>query len=271
MPKIVSFGDSFIFGSEISDNPDGRRAWPGVAAESLGVDFECEAIRGCGNARILKQILCYFAKNPCRDTLAVINWTWIARMDLMDQYHGPDITLGPTCVPDSLPDPDSISVRSALEFYHSYVEATPNHGLWNSLLCVLIATDFLAKHDIPCVQTYMDHRMFGTNWFGSRLEFYQGYRSPQWPDIITELDYQVLPDWIRQEVDTGYQQGQIPPHIGILQTRLRDHLENFGDLNFLEWSAAKDFEITPSPNLHPLLPAHEAAAAFWLPRYRELL
>lgn len=272
MPKIVSFGDSFIFGAEIPGNIDGSKAWPGLAAQALTVPFQCRAIRGCGNARILKQILDYFSTPVQEVTLAVVNWTWIARLDLMDREDAPDITLGPTCVPERIvADPDSQSATAALEFYGQYVDRYPNHSLWNTLMCISAASTFLARHEIPCIQTYMDPAIVRCNWYGSLLDFYQEYRLPGWPKAHTTEDFDRLPGWIRQEVQEKYDKGRVPIHINLMQNEIRSYLQNFEDLNFLEWSAQHGFEITDAPNLHPLLPAHQAAAEFWLSKYKEML
>jgi hypothetical protein len=272
MQKIVSFGDSFIFGSEIANNLDGSQGWPGLAAKKLDVSFQCCAIRGSGNGQIFKQILQYFSANVKSDTLAVVNWTWIARFDLMDRAQIADITLGPTCMPELLrPDPDSESALAALEFYQYHVDRHPNFSLLNSLLYISAAMEFLEHNAIPCIHTYMDHALAQSNWYGTMLSFYAGYRLPDWPIMATHEDMDRLPPNIQQEVQENYNQGQIPLHIKSMQNMIQPRLENFDDLNFLEWSELHGFEITPSPNLHPLLPAHQAAAEFWLPRYERIM
>ena len=42
--KIVGFGDSFVFGSELADNNNGQLSWVGQAAKQLGVEYETTAI-----------------------------------------------------------------------------------------------------------------------------------------------------------------------------------------------------------------------------------
>ena len=62
--KIVGFGDSFVFGSELANNNDGQQSWIGQASRKLGVDYETTAVPGCGNENISRQILTYFSNNP---------------------------------------------------------------------------------------------------------------------------------------------------------------------------------------------------------------
>jgi hypothetical protein len=37
--RIVSFGDSFIFGSEQENNKDGSLGWPGRVAKNLNCEY----------------------------------------------------------------------------------------------------------------------------------------------------------------------------------------------------------------------------------------
>ena len=71
--KIVSFGDSFVVGSELANNLDGRRAWPGLVAYDLGWDYETLTCPGCGNVAIARQIYHYYANDDTRDVLAFVN------------------------------------------------------------------------------------------------------------------------------------------------------------------------------------------------------
>ena len=59
--KIVSFGDSFVFGSELANNDNGSQAWAGLSAQRLEVDYETRAVPGCGNENISRQIFSYFS------------------------------------------------------------------------------------------------------------------------------------------------------------------------------------------------------------------
>ena len=71
--KIISFGDSFVFGSELKNNRSGSKAWIGTAADNLNVAYQTCAVPGCGNDHIARQIYSYFANNSTDNTLAVIN------------------------------------------------------------------------------------------------------------------------------------------------------------------------------------------------------
>jgi hypothetical protein len=272
MKKIISFGDSFIFGTEIKDNRDGSKGWPGVAASHLGHEFECRAVPGCGNTHILKQILDYYSTNSMKDTLAVINWTWAMRWDVLDLTDSTNITLGPTCVPEKLQKSlDSESAQNLLNFFQKFVSINPNQYLAESLRSIYVAQRFLTENSIPNIQTYMDHSMLKENQSGSLLDFYSEIRIPSWPMIHTSEQWHDLTDSIQQEVLARYDEMAVPNWIKTLQLQVSANLQNFDGMNFLEWSRHNGYDVTPEPGLHPLDQAHQEAALLWKDRYDQAL
>lgn len=166
MPKkIVSFGDSFVFGSELTANHDGTKAWAGMIAKELNVDYETLAVPGCGNENITRQILTYFSNNPCENTLAVINWTWGARWDFYITGIEKWTTLGLTCVPSKLAQYVPISeAEKILEFYKNY---PGNSTLWDkirSLQTIYTAQQYLKSLRVVNIQTYMDAELWDQTW-----------------------------------------------------------------------------------------------------------
>jgi hypothetical protein len=163
--KIVSFGDSFIFGSELNNNKTGSQAWPGLIAQQLGLEYETCAIPGCGNESITRQILTYFSNNPSDNVLAVVNWTWGARWDFYVTDKEQWTTIGLTCVPSKLAEyvPESEAAR-IIDFYRSY---PGNSTLWDkfrTLQTVYAAQQFLKKLNVVTIQTYMDSELWDQTW-----------------------------------------------------------------------------------------------------------
>lgn len=157
--KIVSFGDSFIWGTEISGNQNGELAWPGLIASRLNVNYETRAIPGCGNDAIFRQILEYFADNTA--DLAVINWTWATRYDFYLAGVEKWITLGPTCVPHNLQN--LVTQETAEELIGFNKRWTGNSILWNryrSLEAILSAQTYLKTLNVSTIETYIDHDLF---------------------------------------------------------------------------------------------------------------
>jgi hypothetical protein len=180
--KIVSFGDSFVFGSELPKNPDGRRAWPGLVACDLGCDYETLAQPGCGNDAIARQIYHYFANNDTSDVLAIVNWTWFMRWDFyIARNHETWITLGPTCVPQKLQHlVDKTQAHQIVDFYASFAN---DSILWNkmrNLQTIFAAQQYLSIRGITNIQTYMDPHTVDVKW--------------HIPDYVCELQSLIVPN-----------------------------------------------------------------------------
>jgi len=163
--KIVSFGDSFVFGSELTNNEDGHQSWIGQAARQLGVEYQTLAVPGCGNENITRQIFTYFSNHPADNTLAVINWTWGARWDFYIPVIEHWTTLGLSCVPSRLaPLVGEQEAEKVLEFYNRYPGHSTLWDKWRTLQTIYTAQQFLQSHNIVNIQTYMDAEMWDTTW-----------------------------------------------------------------------------------------------------------
>ena len=162
MQRIVSFGDSFVFGSELANNERGNRAWPALAAESLGVAYTTCAEPGCGNETITRQILTYFSSNVHSETLAVINWTWGHRWDVyLNKTNESWATLGPMAPPHRYYTLlDRSESQRLVDFAKDYGCVSLLWNKWRSLQTMLVAQQFLEVNNIPNVQTYMDFDLF---------------------------------------------------------------------------------------------------------------
>ena len=229
--KIVSFGDSFVFGSEQKNNDDGSLGWIGRAATNLNCEYYTMSRPGCGNDYIAQKIYSWFANNSTENTLAVINWTWMSRWDFYVLDHKTWITLGPTCVPVTLKNLVSqTQAEDMIDFYRTRI----NGGiLWNKLRNLQIihsVQSYIKQKNITNIQTYMDYDMFDMACYHTDLT----------PDYINELQKLVYPE-----------------------------LELFEGQNFVDWSKKKGFAVTDS--LHPLEEAHIAASELWQDRYARAL
>jgi hypothetical protein len=163
--KIVSFGDSFVFGSEIQNNHDGKKAWAGLAAQKLGVEYKTLSVPGCGNENISRQILTYFSDNAVDNTLVVINWTWGARWDFYIPGKETWTTLGLTCVPSKLaPMVGHEEAKKILEFYNKYPGHSTLWDKWRTLQTIYSTQQYLKSIGANIIQTYMDYEMWDQTW-----------------------------------------------------------------------------------------------------------
>jgi hypothetical protein len=198
MKKIVGFGDSFVFGSELVDNHDGSKSWIAQAAHNLDCLYSTTATPGCGNDHIARQIYSYFENNTVENTLAVINWTWINRWDFYIVEHETWITLGPTCVPEKLKN--LVSRTDAQDMIEFYKHRANSSILWNkfrNLQTIFAVQTYLKSKNIANVQTYMDYELLSRQWHA--------------PDYVQVLQDLVEPDLELFEgqnfVDWSYKNG----------------------------------------------------------------
>jgi hypothetical protein len=194
--KIVSFGDSFIFGSELPNNTSGQLSWPGIIASRLGCQYKTEAVPGCGNDHIARQIYSYFSQHDAKNTLAVINWTWTQRWDFFIAEKDCWITLGPTCVPDKLSSlVDQTQSHRLIDFYRDYAGKSLLWNKFRNLQTIYAVNSFLIEQGISNIQTYMDYHLFDQTWYA--------------PDYVQALQEKIKPNMQLFEgknfVDWSYQ------------------------------------------------------------------
>jgi hypothetical protein len=272
MKKIVSFGDSFVFGSELKNNDDGHLAWPGQISSQLGIKYKTCAVAGCGNEAIARQIYNYFFENSKQNTVAVINWTWSMRWDFYVKHNKTWVTLGPTCAPEKLYQHlDHDEAEHLINFYKNYTGAADTWNQYRSLQAIFSAQQFLKINQIPSIQTYMDSNLFSKMNTGNRVEHYNSYKDPSWPDITTEDDIDTLPVVIKQELDQDYNKIIVPHFIETLQDLTFADMLTFEGQTFLEWSRSRGYKVTPAPKDHPLEEAHQNAAALWYNHYSNVI
>lgn len=157
---IASFGDSFIYGSEILNNHDGSMGWPGLAAKNLNCSYKTFAVPGCGNDHIARQIYSYYSNTNNANTLAVINWTWLHRWDFYMVAHEKWITLGETCVPEKLmQDINETEAHRVVDFYNDYTNSSLVWNKFRNLQTIYAVQNFLKNQDIISIQTCMDYHL----------------------------------------------------------------------------------------------------------------
>jgi hypothetical protein len=293
MVKIVSFGDSFILGDELSEIPDGTLTWPGLIAERLGTDYETRAVSGCGNDHIARQIYTYFAHHDPADTLCVINWTWISRWDyfLKARFAEPidpkniasvitqsrwDAMAGsswPTwseyleyvsLTDQPHPHPEVTKYTSSLEIHHP--------GKWITLgpTCAPEKLSWMNNHTEAqrVVSFYKDHGEHSLLWNKAR-NLQTIYAAQSYLKHISAVSIQTHMDpdlFDRTHADLN------PDYVRVLQDLVSPNLQWFhNEMNFIDWAKSQGYEVTPPPGDHPLSEAHEAAADLWINRYQSLL
>lgn len=85
---VLSFGDSFTWGTDLKDCDSTRcsqSSWPAVLAQQQNLDYQCHATGGIGNQQIACRVVQRYSTHPKKErNFYIVNWTWIERFDYVD-------------------------------------------------------------------------------------------------------------------------------------------------------------------------------------------
>jgi hypothetical protein len=158
--KLKSFGCSFIFGTDLSDDGSNLKyatpsklTWPSLVAQQQNLDYRCYARPGSGNLQILERLLSQLA-DP-EPAIYVVGWTWIDRFD----YWTDQVTWAGTHWKTVMPiDQDDRAKNYYRDLHSQYRDKL------TTLVFVKNAIDALIQHKQKFFMTYMDYLMFETEW-----------------------------------------------------------------------------------------------------------
>lgn len=86
MQTINTFGDSFLWGTDLSDcvkRDHSKLTWPALLSKKFGLEYCCYANGGASNSEIARTIFSGVGDDT-PNTLQVIQWTWIDRTEYVD-------------------------------------------------------------------------------------------------------------------------------------------------------------------------------------------
>ena len=164
--NLKSFGCSFIYGSELSDeiiyDPSKKQppnysklTWAAHLAQHLNYNYLCYARPGAGNLQIAERALTHLATNET--ALFVINWTFIDRFDYFDINN-------PTRFFDNtwstlMPIDETATAKTYYKNLHSEIR-----DKLTTLMSIKLVLDTLHQKNCPFIMTYMDDLMFDKQW-----------------------------------------------------------------------------------------------------------
>jgi hypothetical protein len=229
--NLKSFGCSFIFGTELSDDVSdcmldwsengkwirpSQLTWPALLAQNFGYDYQSHALPGIGNLQILESILTEIPKCN-QDDVFVIQWSWIDRLDYENINRTDRDNFWNTMLPGGT-DKNS-------QWYYKNIHSEYRDKL-SSLIYIKTAIDILQEKNIKFIMANLDDLIFDQAW--------------HWNSAID-----------------------------CLQTYVKPHITYFEGLNFLKWAQEKQFSI--SKNFHPLEDAHQSAFELIGPSFDTIL
>ena len=166
--NLKSFGCSFIYGSELSDEilydpirqqpwpHHSKLTWPSHLAQHLNYDYQCYARPGAGNLQIAERVLSHLATNET--ALFVINWTFIDRFDYVN-VNNPNSWPGAMSWSTIMPVDETAIAKTYYKDLHSEIR-----DKLTTLMSIKLVVDTLQQKNCPFVMTYMDDLMFDKRW-----------------------------------------------------------------------------------------------------------
>jgi hypothetical protein len=176
--RVISFGDSFTYGTELSDCVDvpptdlrvlrngsidnngdyslcySKRTWPALTAKMLNAEYFCNARSGLSNQGIARSLLENLS-DYTPDDLLVINWTYISRWEYYDQHEPYKNLSWKTIRPDS--------DCKVSKFYYTHLESELSEK-WQSLQLILMTLSVLKLHNISFFTTCQDTLVLDQTW-----------------------------------------------------------------------------------------------------------
>jgi hypothetical protein len=196
--NLKSFGCSFIYGSELSDEvlwdksirqlpKHSKSTWPAHLARHLNYDYLCYARPGAGNLQIAERALTHLATNE--QALFVINWTFIDRFDYVD-LNNPDKWTGSMPWSTLMP----IDKTDIAKVYYKQLHSEIRYKL-TTLMSIRMVLDTLKQKNCPFIMTYMDDLMFDKQWHTTpAITDIQDYILPH----MTRFDGLNLQQWTKK-------------------------------------------------------------------------
>ena len=223
MAKIIAFGDSFTWGSDMADTvrhfeynewPEERKratpfrdtysrsTWQALLAQDLKVDYVCLAEQGCSNQSIVRRFFENVNLIEAGDTVS-LNFTWRDRFDFYNDETGDWETIRPSGTEDS----------KYYEMYYRHIQSSHWDQI-ESLKAINLIINYLRLNNINFITTCID-------------------------DLIYHDEHHTS------------------PLIKTLQEQNEECIWWFEGKGFHQWSKDNGFKI--SPMWHPLEDAHKAA------------
>jgi len=231
MAKIIAFGDSFTWGSDMADTmriweyqakPEAwkkqnsfdstysRSTWQSLFAKDNNMDYMCLAEQGCSNQSMVRKFFENVHLIGKGDTV-IISFTWRDRYDFYNDLERNWETIRPSGTEDS----------QYYELYYKNIHST----MWDqveSLKAINLILDYMQLRNIDFIATCIDEKIYHDEHYNT-------------------------------------------PLVNVLKEQYEERMWWFDDLGLHEWSKQNNFEI--SPMWHPLEDAHKAAYKYLKDNY----
>lgn len=160
---LGAFGDSFLFGSDLSDIQDhdsknwffpSQLTYTALLAKQLELQYYCTALPAQGNKVIADDVIRAVAQQK-NSMLYIINWTWIDRFEYLGRARVSNDVGWESTLPNNSEEKSQFYYRN---FYTDIDAKLSNLILINTVL------DVLLTEKCKFIMTYMDHLLFDTKF-----------------------------------------------------------------------------------------------------------
>jgi len=166
--RVVSFGDSFTWGTDLDDCSEDRtgyskKTWPALIAKYYNCRYQSLAMGGSSNLGILRWLLTSIDKKDISEQdFVIINWTWIDRCDIFDnstQYVSKNLDhdYGWNTI-----RPDSQTEIASLYYKNFYSDLSSK---FETLKNIIVAIDVLKLYNINYLMTCQDRLTIDVDFF----------------------------------------------------------------------------------------------------------
>lgn len=190
MQTINTFGDSFLFGTDLKDAPAShtveepwkyysKLTWPALLSKQFGVKYDCFARGGASNSLIARKIFQYAEPTA----LNVIQWTWIDRTEYVDRETNAWQPIRPS-------EQNDIA-ENYYKNFHSELQ-----DKWMNLNIIVNTLQLLESKNIPYVCHILDQLLLDQKYhapeYVQRLQEYLAPRVLWFPGDITFFEWAKL-------------------------------------------------------------------------------
>jgi len=257
---IVAGGDSFVWGSELSDSlhcgPDGYSRSTFTSLLAKGYEYQCAAFPGNGNDSIARMTMIACEKNRGKKQIALVNWTFPGRYEFRIQTKqgsrwevinswtvGKKYTESTDIDKNSLvamfkDKADLLGIAKFAESYFANVGFLEYWEIYTSFKEIVFLQNYFEANQIPYLFTCADTNMFNS-WTINNPD-----------ETITALYKQI-------DFNQWY---LFPPG--------KQNNETTSSRGFYQWAIENKYAIG---NTHPLEQAHLDAAELIKEKFNELV
>ncbi len=148
MNKLLAFGDSFTWGTDLKDADDStysQTSWSALLAKNISLEYACYAVPGSSNQSISRDLLSALT-DINKDDVVLLNWSWISRWDFYNLEDTRWETIRPT----------GTDTSKFSKLYFKYIQSEL-WDKWESLKTIALTHSILEKHKIKFIATCVDN------------------------------------------------------------------------------------------------------------------